>query len=69
MLDQEDYTELDDEWLTADEQLTRFSKASLRTSQLCVPYLTYLITLLVHCNTILQQCTSMGYTPPPPGYI
>ena len=28
---------------------------TLRTSQLCVPYLTYLITLLVNCNTILQQ--------------
>ena len=27
MLDQEDDPELDDEWLTADEQLTRFSKA------------------------------------------
>ena len=27
MLNQEDYTELDDEWLTADEQLIRFSKA------------------------------------------
>ena len=27
MLDQEDYPELDDEWLTVDEQLTRFSKA------------------------------------------
>ena len=27
MLDQEDDKELDDEWLTADEQLTRFSKA------------------------------------------
>ena len=27
MLDQEDNPELDDEWLTADEQLTRFSKA------------------------------------------
>ena len=27
MLDQEDDTELDDEWLTADEQLTRFRKA------------------------------------------
>ena len=27
MLGQEDDTELDDEWLTADEQLTRFSKA------------------------------------------
>ena len=26
MLDQEDDPELDDEWLTADEQLTRFSK-------------------------------------------
>ena len=27
ILDQEDDPELDDEWLTADEQLTRFSKA------------------------------------------
>ena len=27
MLDQEDDPELDDEWLTANEQLTRFSKA------------------------------------------
>ena len=27
MLDQEDDPELDNEWLTADEQLTRFSKA------------------------------------------
>ena len=27
MLDQEDDPELDDEWLTADEQLTRFSKS------------------------------------------
>ena len=27
MLDQEDDSELDDEWLTVDEQLTRFSKA------------------------------------------
>ena len=27
MLDQEDDTDLDDEWLTADEQLIRFSKA------------------------------------------
>ena len=27
MLDQEDDPELDDEWLTADEQFTRFSKA------------------------------------------
>ena len=27
MLDQEDDPELDDEWLTADEQLTRFIKA------------------------------------------
>ena len=27
MLDQEDDPELDDEWLTSDEQLTRFSKA------------------------------------------
>ena len=27
MLDQEDDPELDDEWLTAYEQLTRFSKA------------------------------------------
>ena len=27
MLDQEDNPELDDEWLTADDQLTRFSKA------------------------------------------
>ena len=27
MLDQEDDTELDDGWLTAEEQLTRFSKA------------------------------------------
>ena len=27
MLDQEDDLELDDEWLTADDQLTRFSKA------------------------------------------
>ena len=27
MLDQEDDPELDDEWLTADEQLTRFRKA------------------------------------------
>ena len=27
MLDQEDDPELDDEWLTADDQLTRFSKA------------------------------------------
>ena len=27
MLDQEDDPELDDEWLTADEQLTHFSKA------------------------------------------
>ena len=27
MLDQEDEPELDDEWLTADEKLTRFSKA------------------------------------------
>ena len=27
MLDQEDDTELDDEWLTANEQLTNFSKA------------------------------------------
>ena len=27
MLYQEDKPELDDEWLTADEQLTRFSKA------------------------------------------
>ena len=27
MLDQEDDPELDDEWLTADEKLTRFSKA------------------------------------------
>ena len=27
MLDQKDNPELDDEWLTADEQLTRFSKA------------------------------------------
>ena len=27
MLDQEDDTELDDEWLTSDEQLTHFSKA------------------------------------------
>ena len=26
MLDQEDDPELDDEWLTADEQLTHFSK-------------------------------------------
>ena len=26
MLDQEDDSELDDEWLTANEQLTRFSK-------------------------------------------
>ena len=27
MLDQEDDPELDDEWLTSDEQLTRFIKA------------------------------------------
>ena len=27
MLDQENDPELDDEWLTADEQLTRFSKS------------------------------------------
>ena len=27
MIDQEDDPELDDEWLTADEQLTRFSKS------------------------------------------
>ena len=27
MLDQEDNQEFDDEWLTVDEQLTRFSKA------------------------------------------
>ena len=27
MLDQEDYPELDDEWLTANERLTRFIKA------------------------------------------
>ena len=27
MLYQEDYQELDDEWLTSDERLTRFSKA------------------------------------------
>ena len=27
MLDQEDDPELDDEWLTADEQLTHFSKS------------------------------------------
>ena len=27
MLDQEDDPELDDEWLTVDDQLTRFSKA------------------------------------------
>ena len=27
MLDQEDYLELYDEWLTADERLTRFSKS------------------------------------------
>ena len=27
MLDQEDDPELDDEWLTADEQLTQFRKA------------------------------------------
>ena len=27
MLDQEDGTELDDEWLTADERVTRFKKS------------------------------------------
>ena len=31
MLDQEDDPELDDDWLTANEQLTRFSKSREQT--------------------------------------